>query len=161
MKIDIRRTLVVFLSFVLALYLHLIALSDPLNYINPQWFVLTFIYWNLLVSHRIGLAFTVVLGLLLDIFEGGILGLHSIALLLVQFVCIFGYQRFRVFTHLQKSLIIFALVATYLYICYWLNGLVSQTAGDPKLMLSALSSALVWPIVFSFLRVCRRKYSFS
>ena len=148
-------------SFLLAFYLHLLPLSEPLNYLNPQWFVLTFIYWNLLVSHRIGLTYTLFLGLFLDIFEGGILGLHSTALLFVQFVCFFGYQRFRVFTHFQKSLIILCLVTTYLYICYSLNSFMGHTKGDLKLVLSALSSALIWPIVFSFLRFCRRKYSFT
>ncbi len=146
-------------SFFLALYLHLIPLPESLANFKPQWFVLTFIYWNIAIPHRIGVLLTCGLGLILDIIEGGILGRHSLALLVVHLICAFGYQRIRVFTNFQQSLLIFGVISIYLVIFYWFGTFLNNTGMSIAFLGSALSSAITWPVVFSFLRFFRRKYN--
>ena len=146
------------MSFFLALYLYLIPLPESLANFKPQWFVLTFIYWNIAIPHRIGVLLTVGLGLLLDILEGSILGRHAVALLTVHLICAVGYQRFRVFTNFQQCLLIFGIIGIYLLIFYWFGTFFNNTEKSMAFLGSALSSAIIWPIVFSFLRFFRRKY---
>ncbi len=145
-------------SFILALYLYLIPLPESVVNFKPQWFVLTFIYWNFAVPHRIGVTLTVGLGLVLDIIEGDILGRHAIALLVVHLFCAAGYQRFRLFNNFQQCLLIFVVIAIYLIIFYWFGSFFNNAGNSIVFLGSALSSAIIWPLVFSFLRFFRRKY---
>ena len=149
------------LSFVLALYLYLIPLPEQLVNFKPQWFVLTFIYWNIAIPHRIGVLLTIGLGLILDIIEGDILGRHAVAFLTVHLICVFGYQRFRVFSNFQQCLLIFGIICIYLAIFYWFGTLFKNTGNSIAFLGSALSSAIIWPLVFSFLRFFRRKYKIN
>ena len=145
-------------SFFLALYLYLIPLPESLANFKPQWCVLTFIYWNIAIPHRIGVLLAFGLGLILDIIEGGILGRHAIALLVVHLICAFGYQRIRVFTNFQQCLLIFGVIGIYLVIFYWFGTFFNNTGKSIAFLGSALSSAVVWPVVLSSLRFFRRKY---
>ncbi len=142
----------------MALYLYLIPLPESLVNFKPQWFVLTFIYWNLAIPHRIGVLITIGLGLVLDVLEGSVFGRHAISLLFVHFFCAAGYQRFRVFTTLQQCLLIFGVTGIYLIIYYWLGTFVNPNEKDIAFFGSAISSAIVWPIVFTALRFFRRRY---
>ena len=146
------------MSFFLALYLYLVPLPESLANFRPQWFVLTFIYWNIAIPHRVGVLLTVGLGLILDILEGSILGRHAVALLTVHFICTVGYQRFRVFTNFQQCLSIFGVIGIYLLIFYWFGTFFNDTEKSRAFLGSALSSAIIWPMVFFFLRFFRRKY---
>ena len=146
------------MSFFLALYLYLVPLPESLANFRPQWFVLTFIYWNIAIPHRVGVLLTVGLGLTLDILEGSILGRHAVALLTVHFICTVGYQRFRVFTNFQQCLSIFGVIGIYLLIFYWFGTFFNDTEKSRAFLGSALSSAIIWPMVFFFLRFFRRKY---
>ena len=150
--------IVLCVSFLLSFYFYLIPVPELFIDFKPQWVVLTFIYWSLALPHRIGVLITVGLGLILDITEGSIFGWHAIALLFVHFICVFGYRRFRVFTVFQQCLLIFGITSIYLLICYWLSTIVKQTASDIGFLGSAVSSALMWPAVFSILRFFRRRY---
>ena len=146
-------------SFFLALYLHLIPLLQSFVSFKPQWFILTFIYWNLSIPHRIGVLTTVGLGLLLDVVEGSTFGRHAIALLFVHFICAAGYQRFRVFTIFQQCILIFGITGIYLITYFWLGTLLNSMKQDITFLSGALSSAIVWPVVLLFLRSIRRRYN--
>ena len=146
------------MSFFLALYLYLVPLPESLANFRPQWFVVTFIYWNIAIPHRVGVLLTVGLGLTLDILEGSILGRHAVALLTVHLICAVGYQRFRVFTNFQQCLSIFGVIGIYLLIFYWFGTFFNDTGKSRAFLGSALSSAIIWPLVFFFLRFFRRKY---
>ena len=146
------------MSFFLALYLYLVPLPESLANFRPQWFVVTFIYWNIAIPHRVGVVLTIGLGLILDILEGSILGRHAVALLTVHLICAVGYQRFRVFTNFQQCLSIFGAIGIYLLIFYWFGTFFNDTEKSKAFLGSALSSAIIWPMVFFFLRFVRRKY---
>ena len=146
------------MSFFLALYLYLVPLPESLANFRPQWFVVTFIYWNIAIPHRVGVVLTIGLGLILDILEGSILGRHAVALLAVHLICVVGYQRFRVFTNFQQCFLICGVTGMYLFIFYWLGTFFNNTEKSIAFLGSALSSAIIWPVVFTFLRFFRRKY---
>ncbi len=146
-------------SFFLALYLHLVPLPESLVSFKPQWFILTFIYWNISIPHRIGVLTTVGLGLLLDAVEGSTFGRHAIALLFVHFICTASYQRFRAFTIFQQCILIFAIAGIYLITYLWIGTLLHSVEQDITFLGGALSSAIVWPVVFLFLRFIRRRYN--
>ena len=146
------------MSFCLALYLYLVPLPESLANFKPQWFVLTFIYWNIAIPHRIGVLITVGLGLILDILEGSTLGRHAVALLSVHLICAVGYQRFRVFTNFQQCFLIFGVIGIYLVIFYWFDTIFNNTGKSIAFLGSAFSSAILWPVVIFCLRLFRRKY---
>jgi len=160
-KIELASYLLVLSSFVLGLYLYLIPFPAPITFFKPQWCVLILIYWGIAIPHKMGIFIPVLLGFFLDIVEGVVLGSHSFALLFVYLICTLGYQRLRVFSTLQQCILIFAIVGFYLLIFYWLNSLSMQSVVDFRLIFSAISSAIIWPIIFFSLRIFRRRFKIA
>jgi len=97
--------------------------------------------------------------LLLDILEGSVLGLNALALVIIAYVTLSLHQRMRMFTSLQQSGLVFALVGLNLMLCHWLQIITDQTVNSALLFLmTALTSAVLWPSLFQLLRQIRRSF---
>jgi len=77
------------------------------------------IYWVMALPYRLGIGSAWCAGLLLDILEGSALGLNAISLVILAYVTLSLHQRMRMFTSLQQSGLIFALVGLNLMLCHW------------------------------------------
>jgi rod shape-determining protein MreD len=99
-----------------------------------------------------------VLGLLLDAIEGAVLGQNAFSLVVVALLCFTLYQRLRVFSLLQQAGIVFVLIGVNQLVGQWVQNL--EGIGSPSMifLLPAVSSALLWPVVFHVLRRLRRNY---
>ena len=75
------------------------------------------IYWVMALPYRLGIGSAWCAGLLLDILEGSALGLNAISLVILAYVTLSLHQRMRMFTSLQQSGLIFALVGLNLMLC--------------------------------------------
>ena len=126
---------------------------------RPQWALMFVFYWTMALPYRVGLGFAWVAGLLLDVLEGGILGLNGLILLIVAYITLSLHQRLRMYTPIQQSVVVFFLCLPMLGLNHWLrvvNGLV--VSADSYYLLAALSSAAIWPALFSLLRGLRRGF---
>lgn len=155
-------TWVIFVSFVLAGLL--LALPSPpwLEYYRPEWAALVIIYWVMAMPHRVGLIVAWIVGFFVDVLEGSLLGLNAMALALVAYLTLSLYQRLRMFTPVQQSATVLILVGVHQLLSFWVLTASNQsTAPNLMFMLSAFSSAIVWPFVFVFLRYTRRYFQLT
>ncbi|MDC1437111.1 rod shape-determining protein MreD [Gammaproteobacteria bacterium] len=150
---------VIVASFLAASLLLVMPLPNWLEYYRPEWMALVVIYWAMALPHKIGLASAWALGFFVDVLEGSLLGLNGLVLALVTYLALSLYQRLRMFTMLQQASTVFMLVGIHQLVSFWILTVSNQNT-SPNLMflVSAVTSAIIWPIVFYILRYLRRTF---
>jgi len=127
---------------------------------RPEWVALVVIYWVIALPDRIGLFTAWITGFFMDVLEGSLLGLNALALALVAYLALSLYQRMRMFTAVQQSSTILILIGIHQLLSFWVLTANSQnTAPNLIFMISALSSAIIWPFIFLGLRYIRRSFN--
>lgn len=147
----------ILLTIIAASLLGIAPLPSWLEIWRPEWIALVLVYWVIALPHRVGLFTAWIVGFFVDVLEGSLLGLNAITLTLIAYVALSLYQRLRMFTPLQQSTTILMLIGISQLLIFWVLTATGQNT-PPNLMfvVSALSSALVWPLVFVLLRYGRR-----
>ena len=146
-------------TFVLAALFTVLPLPDWLEAYRPEWVALVVIYWVMALPDRIGLFTAWIAGFFMDVLEGSLLGLNALALALVAYLALSLYQRMRMFSAVQQSSTILILVGIHQLLSFWVLTANSQnTAPNLIFMISALSSAIIWPFIFLALRYIRRSF---
>ena len=126
---------------------------------RPQWVLLFVFYWTMALPYRIGLGFAWLAGLLLDVLQGGVLGGNALTLMLVAYIALSLHQRLRMYTPIQQSGVVLIVSLLALVLTHWLQVITGQiVATDFGYLLAALSSAAIWPGLFSLLRSLRRGF---
>jgi rod shape-determining protein MreD len=147
----------ILLTIVVASLLGIMPLPEWLEVWRPEWIALVVVYWVIALPHRIGLFTAWIVGFFVDLLEGSLLGLNAIALTLIAYVALSLYQRLRMFTPLQQSTTILMLIGVSQLLIFWVLTATGQnTPRNLLFVVSAFSSALVWPLVFVLLRFGRR-----
>ncbi|MDA0272470.1 MAG: rod shape-determining protein MreD [Proteobacteria bacterium] len=154
---------VIVLSFFVSMTLAVVSLPDSVpavvGYLRPQWVVLVLIYWVIALPHRIGLVVAWMIGLMVDVLLGDLLGQHGIAFIVVAYIAQSLYQRLRMFTVWQQSLIVFAIVGLNQLINFWIESIAGLTQWSFWHLLPSVVSALLWPWIFLILRYLRRVFN--
>lgn len=154
-----RNLWVIVLSLVLAAVLAIVPLPTWLELWRPDWVALVLVYWVIALPHRIGMFSAWIVGFLLDVLEGTLLGLNAIVLTIMAYIALTLYQRLRMFTPLQQSMTILMLVGTGQLLIFWVQTATGHSTADNLVfVLSSVTSALLWPLVFVSLRYWRRSF---
>jgi rod shape-determining protein MreD len=151
---------VVVLSFLVAYLLAVIPFPEwAMNY-RPEWLPMVLIYWVMALPYRVGIGSAWFAGLILDVLEGSVLGLNALSLVIIAYVTLSLHQRLRMFSSLQQSGLVLALVGLNLMVCHWLQIMTQQTiASNLMFLMAALTSAVIWPSLFYLLRQIRRSFA--
>jgi rod shape-determining protein MreD len=164
MALDRSRGLwVVLLSFFCAFVLAVVSLPeflpDYLAYARPHWVALVLFYWIISLPHRFGLVTAWTLGLVLDVLQGGLLGQQAVAYLVIGSLAASLYQRMRMFSVWQQSILIFAAMFVAEMILFVIDVATLDRTWRYLYLLPSIVSALLWPWVFLILRYLRRRFS--
>lgn len=147
------------LTVVVAAILAIVPMPAWLELWRPEWVALVMVYWVIALPHKVGLVSAWCVGFFVDVLEGTLLGLNALTLTLIAYVALNLYQRMRMFTPLQQSTTILILVGVQQLLLFWvLTATGENTARDLVFMYTALSSALIWPVLFPLLRYWRRAW---
>ncbi len=147
---------VIVLSFFVAFLLAIVPLPAwALDY-RPQWVVMVLIYWAMALPYRVGIGSAWAVGIVTDILEGSLLGLNALSLTVVIYLTLGLHQRLRMFSAIQQSGLVLALIGLHMIMVHWMKIATSQTVSSNLLfLLGALSSAFLWPWIFVILRQLR------
>jgi rod shape-determining protein MreD len=148
---------VIITSFVVALMLTALPLPDWAISWRPAWVVLVLCYWCLALPQRIGVVMAWVIGLLLDVLHGSLLGQHAFGLATVAYVVVIYHQQIRVHPLFRQALVIGSIVLLYSSLMLAIYNLLGSMRYGYDYLLSAITSALLWPWIFIVLRDLRRK----
>lgn len=146
------RQLPIIATIVLALMLAILPLPDWAAPFRPDWVLLTLIYWSIAFPHNYSVGAAWVTGLVLDVAQGTLLGQHALAICLVAYIAVKFHLQMRQFPMLQLTATVFAMLALYQFVLFWINGVAGVNAPAVTYWGPVLSGALVWPLL-SFVMV--------
>jgi rod shape-determining protein MreD len=145
------RHLPVIVTIIVAFLLTMMPLSDTASQFRPDWVALMVIFWAMSLprSYSVGAAW--IIGLFVDVTQGTLLGQHALALCAITFITVKFHLLMRVFPLLQLSATIFALLALYQFLLFWINGVAGVNAATVSYWGPVLTGTIVWPVVYTFL----------
>lgn len=151
-------TRLIFLSLTIGVALMLIPLPEAVHFWRPDFATLILMYWWLAHPERVGVVYSFCVGILMDVMYGFLFGQYALGNVLIAWAFIKNYQRIRVLPAWQQALIIFALLLLKYFIVFWINKLRGHD-DNPffTYFTPCITSAIIWPYVFSVLRNARRK----
>jgi rod shape-determining protein MreD len=142
-------------TLVLALMLAFVPLPDGIAPFRPDWVALTLVYWGIVLPRVWSVGSAWMVGLLLDVGQGTILGQHALALTVIVFLTVRFHLLMRVFPMLQLTATVFALLALYQFLLFWVNGVAGIGSAAVSYWGPVVTGALLWPVVSAFLRGIR------
>ncbi len=145
------RRLPVIITLVVGLMLSIMPLPDVIAAFRPDWLALLLIFWAMQLPRTWSVGSAWVVGVILDVSYGTLLGQHALALCVIVFVTVRFHLLMRVFPLSQLTATVFALLALYQFLLFWINGVAGVTAPAIAYWGPVLSGTLLWPFVFLFL----------
>ena len=134
-------------TVLVALVLTLVPLPAWLAIIRPDFLVLVVFYWSVQTPRSAGIALGWVCGLLLDAFQGPVLGEHALAVALVAYLGVREHQRIRTKPLVQQALVLLVVLVLYEFVLWAIDGWSGHPLTTPLRWVPALTGALLWPPV--------------
>ncbi len=151
---------ILLLTFVVAILLSILPITEKFKWLMPNWIVLVLIYWIIFAPELIGLIFTFILGMVIDLLLGNLLGLTSLCLMPIAFFADRMCHRFRSFSVSQQFLVIIVLVSMNHLIRLWLQLYINGTTNNISYWLTIPASMIAWPLVCGLLHLFRKVIRF-
>ena len=132
---------------VLAFIVGAIALPSLIEMVSPFWLLLFFIYW-LIYSDSNGIySSAFVLGILLDVFQGGILGQNALALVISTAFMLSVKKSFFVSNLTTQQVYVF--IASLIYLIVFLITHISVQGLQIQwlVLFVPFTGAILWPVV--------------
>ena len=145
-------------SLVLALALTALPLPEWAAAWRPAWVASVLIYWCMALPQRVGLFAGWFCGLLLDVQQGTLLGLHALGMVLVAWLTIRFHQRMRLFPRARQAMLVGGYLLLYQAVVLLGNLALGLPAGGWRYWMPAFTSMLLWPWLFIVLRDLRWKF---
>jgi len=145
------RRLPIIITLVVGLMLTIMPLPDAAEPFRPDWLALLVIFWAMQLPRTWSVGSAWIVGLVLDVSSGTLIGQHALALCLVAFATVRFHLLMRVFPLSQLSATIFALLAMYQFILYWVNGVAGVSAPSVVYWAPVITGTLIWPFLYMFL----------
>jgi rod shape-determining protein MreD len=128
-----------------ALILTVLPLPPWLDVIRPAFLVLMVLYWSLYTPRTGGLALGFFAGLMLDVFQGPVLGEHALALALVTYMAVREHQRIRSKPAIQQAMFVFLALIIYEVVLFMIDGWTGHPVTSLVRWVHTLTGALIWP----------------
>jgi rod shape-determining protein MreD len=143
------------ITLALAMCLRILPLPSNLAAFNPDWVLLTLIYWSFTLPERVGIFHAWTFGLLTDVLTGRLLGQYALAYALIIYLCLNLHKRLRHFPMLQQGLFIFFCLLLSQLLLFFIKNIQHPAQLHATFWLPVFSGTLVWPIVYGALRLVR------
>ena len=112
---------------------------------RPPFLVLVVLYWSVAAPRAGGIGLGWFSGLLLDVFQGPVLGEHALALAAVTYIFVREHQKIRSKPGFQQGLIALAALAAYEVLLFFVDEYTGHPITSPWRWVHILTGALVWP----------------
>jgi rod shape-determining protein MreD len=145
----------IILTIVLAMCLRIAPMPGIMAVINPDWVLLSLIYWALAVPERVGIFHAWTFGLLTDVLMGRLFGQHALTYSLIIYLCLKLHKRLRQFPLIQQGLFIFFCLLLSQLLLFWIKNLQHPSQLHPSFWLPVITGTLCWPLVYTALRFVR------
>ena len=136
---------------IIAFIISAISLPSFLELSSPFWLLSFFSYWLIYSNGKNILTSAFILGILLDIIQGGILGQNALALVLSSAFILNVKKSFFISNLTTQQVYIFLGSVIYLIVFLLVHQLVQGLNFEWLILLSPFSGAILWPLIRSLL----------
>jgi len=151
------RRIPVIMTLLVGLMLTVMPLPDAAEPWRPDWLALLLIFWAMQLPRTWSVGSAWFVGIIVDVAQGTLLGQHALALAFIVFVTVRFHLLMRVFPLSQLAATVFALLALYQFLLFWINGVAGVTAPAVAYWAPVLTGTAVWPFLYSFLSGIRHR----
>lgn len=144
-----------FFTLLCAMCLKIIPLPSYLSYLNPDWVLLTLIYWTLAIPERVGVFNACLVGIIVDVLTGRVLGQQALVYALVSYACLKLHKRLRHYPLPQQSLFVFFSLLFAQVLIFWIENINSTPEFTFIFWLPVFVGAIFWPLIYLVLRFVR------
>lgn len=145
----------IILTIALAMCLRIAPWHGALAVFNPDWVLLTLIYWSLAVPERVGIFHAWTFGLLTDVLTGRLLGQYALAYSMVIYICLKLHKRLRQFPLIQQGLFIFFCLLLSQLLLFLIKNIQHPAQLHASFWLPVFTGTASWPLVYTVLRFVR------
>ncbi|MDH3305343.1 MAG: rod shape-determining protein MreD [Gammaproteobacteria bacterium] len=145
------RRLPVIGTLLVGLMLSIMPLPETIAPFRPDWLALLTIFWAMQLPRTWSVGSAWIVGLILDVSYGTLLGQHALALCVIVSITVRFHLLMRVFPLLQLSATVFALLALYQFLLFWINGVANIAAPLVTYWAPVVTGTLIWPFLHIFL----------
>lgn len=145
------RRMPVIITLVVGLMLSIMPLPEWLQTFRPDWVALLLIFWAMQLPRTWSVGTAWIVGVVLDVAYGSLLGQHALALSVIVFVTVRFHLLMRVFPLSQLTATVFALLALYQFLLFWINGVAGVTAAASSYWGPVITGTMLWPFLYMFL----------
>ena len=144
------RLRMLFSAFV-ALVLTVLPLPAWGDMVRPNFLVLMVLYWSVNAPRTGGIALGFFAGLMLDVFQGPVLGEHALALALVTYLAVREHQRIRSKPEFQQALFVLLALLVYEVVLFAIDGWTGHPVTSALRWIHTVTGALIWPFAAAIL----------
>ena len=130
----------------------------PLGYIAPEWILLINIYWAIALPSNTKMLLAFVSGFFVDIVLGHPLGISSLSYVIFIYIILSLYNSLRYMTVPQQMIVLFLLLIVKQHFYIWTFYVFGLNIDYLTLIISTLTTAVLWPFIYFSLRFARRKW---
>ena len=132
---------------IIALIIGAISLPLVIELSSPLWMLVCFVYWVIYTDGKWIYLSALILGLLMDVLQGGILGQNALSLV-ISSAFIFNVKKsFFVSNLTTQQVYIFLGALIYLITFLLIHILVQGFDFSWLILISPFSSAIIWPVI--------------
>jgi rod shape-determining protein MreD len=142
-----RQLPLVLATLLAGLVLSVLPVGTYFAWWRPEWPALLLLYWMLRYPEHIGVGWAWLLGLVIDGIEGSPLGQHALALAVFAYLAHLLMRRLTLLSSWQQPAIVVLLVAVYITLNLWVQGIAGIGSLDLRVLTVSITSALVWPLL--------------
>jgi rod shape-determining protein MreD len=142
---------IVIMSLLLGLALNLLPWEGWLRAVRPDWLLLTLLFWNVHLPLRVGLLPAFGLGLLMDMADGTLFGMHALGYGLASYAALVLHRRVRNFGSWRQAVHVLPMLVLA-DVSVLVTGMVAGShVVDFRQLLSGLTGFLFWPLLSALL----------
>jgi rod shape-determining protein MreD len=141
------------LTLLAAMVLNLLALPSALQAVRPDFIALTLIYWVVYHPRRVGFLPAWLLGLAMDVADGSLLGQHALAYALLMYLAILLHRRIVMFGMRHQVLHVLVILVAAQAAMLLVRLVAGADFPGPLYFAPSLTGALLWPGLFSMIRI--------
>lgn len=149
---------VIYLSLFITMCLSIAPWPSHLATLMPSWTLLTLMYWNIALPHKVSIGTGFITGLLFDTLTGSILGQNALIFSLASFLSHKMYSRLRNYRLWQQAGFILLFLLAMQLLSLWISRFTHYLDASYSYWLQAVISAIMWPALFVALRSLRRHF---
>ena len=157
MSRGVSGRLPVIITIIVSIMLMVVPLPEWAEPFRPDWVALTLIYWAMMMPRTWSVGSAWIVGIVVDVAQGTILGQHALALCFIVFVTVRFHLLMRVFPMQQLTATVFALLALYQFILFWINGVAGIEVALSNYWGPVITGTVLWPVMMALLSGVRMR----